>query len=97
MEVLSLVGLLEAILIENPPQISRELPAVLQVLMPLLHSPLASPHIKQVFLDIGLCLMPRHLHHLGTCKLCVFEKQRLWFVFNILVLFFFFQLSLLGM
>lgn len=76
MEVLSVVGLLEAILIENPPQLSRELPAVLQVLMPLLHSPLASPHIKQVFLDIGLFLMPRHLHHLGTCRLYVVQKQR---------------------
>lgn len=63
------VGLLEAILIENPPQISRELPAVLQVLMPLLRSPLAAPHIRQVFLDMGVCLMPRHLHHLGTCVL----------------------------
>lgn len=69
MEVQSIVGLLEAVLIENPPQISRELPAVLQVLMPLLRSPLASPHIRQVFLDIGVCLMPRHLHHLGTCML----------------------------
>lgn len=69
MEVQRIVGLLEAILIEKPPQISRELPAVLQVLMPLLHSPLAAPHIRQVFLDIGVCLMPRHLHHLGTCTL----------------------------
>ncbi|CAG02489.1 unnamed protein product [Tetraodon nigroviridis] len=66
MEIQNTVGLLEAILIENPPQISRELPAVLQVLMPLLHSPLASPHIRQVFLDIGVCLMPRHLHHLAV-------------------------------
>lgn len=61
------MGLLEAILIENPPHICRELPAVLQVLMPLLQSPLASPHIRQVFLDIGVCLMPTHLQHLGTC------------------------------
>lgn len=66
-EVRSIVGLLEAILIENPPHICRELPAVLQVLMPLLQSPLASPHIRQVFLDIGVCLMPTHLQHLGTC------------------------------
>lgn len=72
MEVQSMVGLLEAILIENPPQLSRELPAVLQVLMPLLHSPLASPHIRQVFLDIGVCLMPTHLHRLGTFTLYVF-------------------------
>lgn len=75
MELLSMVGLLQAILIENPPQLSRELPAVLQVLMPLLHSPLASPRVKQVFLDIGLCLMPGHLHHLGTCTLYVFHKH----------------------
>lgn len=77
MEVQSMVGLLEAILIENPPQLSRELPAVLQVLMPLLHSPLASPHIRQVFLDIGVCLMPTHLHRLGTFTLYVFWRQTL--------------------
>lgn len=65
-EVRSMTGLLEAILIENPAQVSRELPVVLQVLMPLLHSPLASPRVKRVFLDIGVSLMPRHLHHLGT-------------------------------
>lgn len=74
MEVQRIVGLLEAILIENPPHISRELPAVLQVLMPLLHSPLAAPHIRQVFLDIGVCVMPRHLHHLGICVLYLKAK-----------------------
>lgn len=90
-----MVGLLQAILIENPPQISRELPAVLQVLMPLLHSPLASPRIKQVFLDIGLCLMPGHLHNLGTCTLYVFQTHY-GSRFTLYVLSFFFQLCLLG-
>uniref|UniRef100_A0A673CI32 GCN1 activator of EIF2AK4 n=1 Tax=Sphaeramia orbicularis TaxID=375764 RepID=A0A673CI32_9TELE len=52
-ELQSVMGLLEASLKERPPQITRELPAVLQVLMPLLHSPLAAPRIQQVFLDIG--------------------------------------------
>uniref|UniRef100_A0A8C4NPU2 GCN1 activator of EIF2AK4 n=1 Tax=Dicentrarchus labrax TaxID=13489 RepID=A0A8C4NPU2_DICLA len=65
-ELQSLVGLLEATLIERPPQITRELPAVLQVLTPLLQSPLAAPCIQQVFLDIGVCLMPKHLHHLAV-------------------------------
>ncbi|KAM9360287.1 stalled ribosome sensor GCN1 [Symphorus nematophorus] len=65
-ELQSVVGLLEATLIERPPQITRELPAVLQVLMPLLHSPLAAPRIQQVFLDIGVCLMPKHLHYLAV-------------------------------
>lgn len=69
-ELQSLVGLLEATLTERPPQITRELPAVLQVLMPLLNSPLAAPRIQQVFLDIGVCLMPKHLHHLGTGSVC---------------------------
>uniref|UniRef100_A0A673CG70 GCN1 activator of EIF2AK4 n=1 Tax=Sphaeramia orbicularis TaxID=375764 RepID=A0A673CG70_9TELE len=55
-ELQSVMGLLEASLKERPPQITRELPAVLQVLMPLLHSPLAAPRIQQVFLDIGACL-----------------------------------------
>uniref|UniRef100_A0A667ZV53 GCN1 activator of EIF2AK4 n=1 Tax=Myripristis murdjan TaxID=586833 RepID=A0A667ZV53_9TELE len=65
MELQSVVGLLEAALIERPPQISWQLPAVLQVLMPLLHSTLAAPRLQQVFLDIGVCLMPKHLHYLG--------------------------------
>lgn len=65
-ELQSVVGLLEATLKERPPQITRELPAVLQVLMPLLKSPLAAPRIQQVFLDIGVCLVPKHLHYLGT-------------------------------
>ncbi|XP_070759930.1 stalled ribosome sensor GCN1 [Enoplosus armatus] len=65
-ELQSLVGLLDAALIERPPQITRELPAALQVLMPLLQSPLAAPRIQQVFLDIGVCLMPKHLHSLAV-------------------------------
>ncbi|XP_072770375.1 stalled ribosome sensor GCN1-like [Nerophis lumbriciformis] len=60
------VGLLEATLKESPPQITRELPQVLQVLLPLLHSPLAAPRIQQVFLDIGVGLLPHHLHPLGV-------------------------------
>uniref|UniRef100_A0A8C2WX06 GCN1 activator of EIF2AK4 n=1 Tax=Cyclopterus lumpus TaxID=8103 RepID=A0A8C2WX06_CYCLU len=43
MELQSRVGLLEAILIKRPPEITRELPAVLQALTPLLQSPLAAP------------------------------------------------------
>ncbi|XP_024130877.1 eIF-2-alpha kinase activator GCN1 [Oryzias melastigma] len=65
-ELQSVVGVLEAILKEKPAQISRELPAVLQVLIPLLQSPLAAPRVQQVFLDIGMCLMPKHLHHLAV-------------------------------
>ncbi|XP_031705252.1 eIF-2-alpha kinase activator GCN1 isoform X2 [Anarrhichthys ocellatus] len=64
-ELQSVVGLLEATLLERPPQITRELPAVLQVLIPLLQSPLAAPCIQQVFLDIGVCLIPKHFHHLA--------------------------------
>ena len=60
------VGLLEAVLIQKPPNISWQLPGVLQVLMPLLQSPVAAPRIQQVFLDIGVCLMPPDLHNLGT-------------------------------
>uniref|UniRef100_A0A7N8Y6V6 GCN1 activator of EIF2AK4 n=1 Tax=Mastacembelus armatus TaxID=205130 RepID=A0A7N8Y6V6_9TELE len=39
---------------------------ILNVLMPLLQSPLAAPCIQQVFLDIGVCLMPKHLHCLAV-------------------------------
>lgn len=60
-----MVGLLEAVLIEKPTKITEELPEVLRVLLPLLQSPLAAPRIQKVFLDIGMFLMPKHLHHLG--------------------------------
>ncbi|XP_072244658.1 stalled ribosome sensor GCN1 [Leuresthes tenuis] len=65
-ELQSMIGLLKAIMKERPAQITRELPAVLQVLLPLLPSPLAAPRIQQLFLDIGVCLMPSHLHHLAV-------------------------------
>ncbi|XP_012704734.2 eIF-2-alpha kinase activator GCN1 isoform X1 [Fundulus heteroclitus] len=65
-ELQSVVGLLEATLKAGPAQITRELPGVLQVLIPLLQSPLAAPCIQQIFLDIGVCLMPKHLHHLAV-------------------------------
>ena len=65
-ELQSVMGLLEAALIERPAQITKELPAVLQFLLPLLQSPLAAPRVELLFLDIGVCLMPKHLHHIGT-------------------------------
>ncbi|TDH12410.1 hypothetical protein EPR50_G00046790 [Perca flavescens] len=65
-ELQGMVGLLEATLKERPPQITRELPAVLQVLIPLLQSPLAAPSIQQVFLDIVVCLMPKHFEFLAV-------------------------------
>uniref|UniRef100_A0A1A8L3W7 GCN1 general control of amino-acid synthesis 1-like 1 n=2 Tax=Nothobranchius pienaari TaxID=704102 RepID=A0A1A8L3W7_9TELE len=65
-ELQSVVGLLESTLRARPAQITKELPAVLQVLMPLLHSPLAAPRVQQVFLDIGVCLIPKHLHNLAV-------------------------------
>ncbi|XP_068166575.1 stalled ribosome sensor GCN1 [Antennarius striatus] len=65
-ELQSVVGLLEAILIERPCHITRELPSVLHALIPLLQSPLAAPRIKQVFLDMGVCLMPTGLHNLAV-------------------------------
>ncbi|KAM9858158.1 stalled ribosome sensor GCN1 [Aulostomus maculatus] len=66
MELQSVVGLLEAALIERPRQITKELPAVLHVLMPLLQSPLAAPRIQRVFLDMGVCLLPQHLNYLAV-------------------------------
>nr|XP_019949232.1 PREDICTED: eIF-2-alpha kinase activator GCN1 [Paralichthys olivaceus] len=66
LELQSVVGLLEAVLIERPAQITKELPAALQVLLPLLHSPLAAPRVQPLFLDIGVCLMPKHLHHIAV-------------------------------
>ncbi|CAL8247414.1 unnamed protein product [Merluccius merluccius] len=65
MELQCAVGLLDAVLIEGAHQIVWQLPSVLQALMPLLHSPLASPRVRQVFLDIGVYLMPKHMHQLA--------------------------------
>uniref|UniRef100_A0A8C7V0B9 GCN1 activator of EIF2AK4 n=1 Tax=Oncorhynchus mykiss TaxID=8022 RepID=A0A8C7V0B9_ONCMY len=59
MELRCAVGLLEATLIQKPPQISWQLPGVLQVLLPLLHSPLAAPRLQQLSLTMFL---PTHLH-----------------------------------
>uniref|UniRef100_A0A8C5HZY1 TOG domain-containing protein n=1 Tax=Gouania willdenowi TaxID=441366 RepID=A0A8C5HZY1_GOUWI len=66
MELQSVLGLLSAVLREGPPLVTRELPAVLQVLLPLLQSPLAAPRIQQLFLDIGVCVMPKHMHSLAV-------------------------------
>lgn len=79
-----MVGLLEATLLERPPLITRELPAVLQVLMPLLHSPLAAPRVQQVFLDAGVCLMPKHLHHLGI-RLLLIPGQMIKHILSIFI------------
>uniref|UniRef100_A0A673J661 EIF-2-alpha kinase activator GCN1-like n=1 Tax=Sinocyclocheilus rhinocerous TaxID=307959 RepID=A0A673J661_9TELE len=46
------VGLLEVALARRPPLIWMHLPGVLQVVLPLLQSPLAAPRVKQVFLHI---------------------------------------------
>ncbi|XP_035236035.1 eIF-2-alpha kinase activator GCN1 [Anguilla anguilla] len=65
-EVQRAVGLLEALLSRRPQRLSWQLPGVLQVTMPLLQSPLAAPRLCQLFLDIGVCLMPPELRHLGV-------------------------------
>uniref|UniRef100_A0A8C2BD22 GCN1 activator of EIF2AK4 n=1 Tax=Cyprinus carpio TaxID=7962 RepID=A0A8C2BD22_CYPCA len=60
------VGLLEAALARRPSLIWMHLPGVLQVVLPLLQSPLAAPRVKQVFLHIGVTLMPKELHYLAV-------------------------------
>ncbi|KAK3540518.1 hypothetical protein QTP70_032734, partial [Hemibagrus guttatus] len=65
MELQCTVGLLEAIMARHPPQISHHIPRVLQVLLPLLHSPLAAPHVHQTFLHIGTCVLQNQLHILA--------------------------------
>ncbi|KAG7480586.1 hypothetical protein MATL_G00057810 [Megalops atlanticus] len=66
MELQCAVGLLEAVLSRRPLHLSWQLPGVLQMVMPLLHSPLAAPRLRQLFLDIGVCLMPQEQRHLGV-------------------------------
>ncbi|KAI4899225.1 hypothetical protein NFI96_030703, partial [Prochilodus magdalenae] len=65
MELQCAMGLLEAAIARHPPQISWHLPGVLQALLPLMHSPLAAPHVQQAFLHTGTCLLPKELHHLA--------------------------------
>uniref|UniRef100_A0A671S892 EIF-2-alpha kinase activator GCN1-like n=1 Tax=Sinocyclocheilus anshuiensis TaxID=1608454 RepID=A0A671S892_9TELE len=60
------VSLLEAALARRPPLIWMHLPGVLQAVLPLLRSPLAAPCVKQVFLHIGVTLMPKELHYLAV-------------------------------
>uniref|UniRef100_A0A8C2KJ99 GCN1 activator of EIF2AK4 n=1 Tax=Cyprinus carpio TaxID=7962 RepID=A0A8C2KJ99_CYPCA len=60
------VGLLEAALARRPSLIWMHLPGVLQVVLPLLQSPLAAPRVKQVFLHIGVTLMPKELCRIFT-------------------------------
>uniref|UniRef100_A0A673GGQ1 TOG domain-containing protein n=1 Tax=Sinocyclocheilus rhinocerous TaxID=307959 RepID=A0A673GGQ1_9TELE len=60
------VSLLEAALARRPPLIWMHLPGVLQAVLPLLQSPLAAPCVKQVFLHIGVTLMPKELHFLAV-------------------------------
>ncbi|XP_073766133.1 stalled ribosome sensor GCN1 [Danio rerio] len=66
MELQCAVGLLEAALARRPPLIWMHLPALVQVLLPLLQSPLAASLIKRVFLQIGVTLMPKELHQLAV-------------------------------
>ncbi|KAJ8285786.1 hypothetical protein GJAV_G00030940 [Gymnothorax javanicus] len=66
MELQHSVGLLGAVLSHRPAHLTWQLPAVLQVVMPLLQSPLAAPSLRQLFLDIGVFLMPPQLHYLGV-------------------------------
>lgn len=68
MELLCAVGLLEASVARRPSLIWIHLPEVVQVLLPLLQSPLAAPHVKEVFLNAGICLMPKELNFLGVCS-----------------------------
>ncbi|KAK2840962.1 hypothetical protein Q7C36_012541 [Tachysurus vachellii] len=65
MELQCTVGLLEAIMAHHPPQISQHIPGVLHVLLPLLHSPLAAPHVYQTFLHFGTCVLQKQLHFLA--------------------------------
>ncbi|XP_056628816.1 eIF-2-alpha kinase activator GCN1 isoform X1 [Triplophysa dalaica] len=66
MELLCAVGLLEASVARRPSLIWIHLPEVVQVLLPLLQSPLAAPHVKEVFLNAGICLMPKELNSLAV-------------------------------
>lgn len=49
----------------HQPLISHHIPRILHVLLPLLHSPLAAPHVYQIFLHIGTCVLQKQLHSLG--------------------------------
>ncbi|TTP43320.1 eIF-2-alpha kinase activator GCN1 [Bagarius yarrelli] len=65
LEVQFTVGILEAIMAHQPPQISHHLPQILNVLLPLLNSPLAAPHVHQTFLHVGTCVLQKQLHFLA--------------------------------
>ncbi|XP_018587208.2 LOW QUALITY PROTEIN: eIF-2-alpha kinase activator GCN1 [Scleropages formosus] len=66
MELQSTAKLLVTLLSRRPPPLSWYLPGVLQALLPLLHSPLAAPVLRQHFLNIGVSLIPKELHYLAV-------------------------------
>ncbi|KAJ8263285.1 hypothetical protein COCON_G00157420 [Conger conger] len=66
MELQRSVGLLEALLSRRPLHLCWQLPGVLQVVTPLLQSPLAAPRLRELFLHTGVCLMPPELRYLGV-------------------------------
>lgn len=86
-ELQCVVGLLEAALARRPPLIWIHLPAVVQVLLPLLQSPVAAPRVKPVFLQIGVTLMPKELHYLGKPSFSYVYKPSL--VLKVLVFYYF--------
>ncbi|XP_063049670.1 stalled ribosome sensor GCN1 [Engraulis encrasicolus] len=65
-ELESSVGLLESVLMQRPPQLSWQLPSILQAVLPLLHSPLAAPRLAKLMPTIGSALMPTQLNSLAV-------------------------------
>ncbi|XP_063049732.1 stalled ribosome sensor GCN1-like, partial [Engraulis encrasicolus] len=65
-ELESSVGLLESVLMQRPPQLSWQLPSILQAVLPLLHSPLAAPRLAKLMPTIGTALMPTQLNSLAV-------------------------------
>ncbi|XP_069038064.1 stalled ribosome sensor GCN1 [Lepisosteus oculatus] len=59
------LGLLGALVSRKPPGLCQQLPAVLQQVLPLLPSPLAAPHLRGPFLELGQVLLPAELRGLG--------------------------------
>lgn len=67
----------------HPPQISQHIPGVLHVLLPLLHSPLAAPHVYQTFLHFGTCVLQKQLHFLGKSYILLFIIIALLFLVSV--------------
>lgn len=59
------LGLLDTVVIRNPPGLTQYIPVLVRSFLPLLRSPLAAPRVRDPFLSLAGSVMPPRLKTLG--------------------------------